>query len=102
MISFGSVRLNTPPTGFLASSSLIWPSESSWIWSSFSCSVICLSSSSTRRSTFWFAAPRLGASAASSLDCVAATTPPATTALSTTVAIPVAILPLRMLMVLPL
>ena len=36
---------------------LIWPSESSWIWFSFSCSVIFLMSESIRRSMSRLAAP---------------------------------------------
>jgi hypothetical protein len=63
--------------------------------------VILASSRSTRRSMPRSGAPRFGASAASSVDCVAATTPPATAVLSTTVASPASTLRLRVLMVLP-
>ena len=52
-------------------------SGSSSICSSFSSSVICASRSFTRVSIAWSAGCRAGASAASSLGCVAATTPPA-------------------------
>src|SRR4051794_21776385 len=78
----GSVRLNTPPTPALASASVIWPSESSWTCCSFSSSVIFASSALTLRSIVELGAVRAGASAASSLDCVAATTPAAAPQLS--------------------
>jgi hypothetical protein len=61
-------------------------SEISWIWFSLSCSVIFFMSLSMRRSTSRLAAPRAGCSATSSLDCVAATTPPASVVPNTTVA----------------
>ena len=102
LIAPGLTSLNTPPTPFLASSSLTWPSDRSWICCSFSSIVIFLSSALTRFSTPWLAAPRLGASAASSLDCVAATTPPATAVLATTATSPARALPLRVPMILPL
>ena len=88
LIFTGSTRLKTPPTGLSAhvGSSLIWPSEISWIWFSLSCSVIFFMSLSMRRSTSRLAAPRDGCSAASSLDCVAATTPPASAVPNTTMA----------------
>ena len=104
LISTGSTRLKTPPTpASRASSSLTWPSESSWICCSFSSSVILreqavdpLLDVPARR------AGRVGASAASSVDCVAATTPPATAVLATTATSPASILPLRVFMPLPL
>ena len=97
LITSGLTSLNTPPTPAFASASLTWPSDRSWSCCSFSSIVIFESSVLTRVSMPWLAALRLGASAASSLDCVAATTPPATAVLTTTVASPARALPLRVL-----
>jgi hypothetical protein len=58
-------------------SSVTRKSGSSWICWSFSSSVIFASSAFTRESTWPSAGFRVGWSACSSLDCVAATTPPA-------------------------
>src|SRR5262249_46033174 len=52
--------------------------------------VIFLTSASTLRSIDWSAGWRTGLSAASSLDCVAATTPPVAPALSAMAAAPIA------------
>jgi hypothetical protein len=83
----GSTRLKTPPTPLRASSSVIWPSESSCTCWSFSSRVIWARSRSTRPSIPRSAAPRVDCKAASSRDCVAAITPPATIRLiATTVA----------------
>ena len=81
---------------------MIWPSERSWICCSFSSIVIFRSKRFTRFSMSRLGAPRFGASAASSVDCVAATTPPATAVLATTAISPASILPLRVFMPLPL
>jgi hypothetical protein len=77
----------TPPTPLRASSSVICPSESSCTCWSFSSRVIWARSRSTRPSIPRSAVPRVGCKAASSRDCVAAITPPATIRLiATTVA----------------
>ena len=49
------MRLKTPPTPFAASASVIWPSESNCICSSFSVTVILASNAFTRASTGWWA-----------------------------------------------
>src|SRR3954452_24706979 len=77
LILSGSVRLNTEPTGLAASASLICPSESSVSCSSFSSSVMRLTSAFTRCSVARSAGRLVGCSAASSSDLVAAITPPA-------------------------
>ena len=82
-IRTGSVTLRTEPRPLRTSSSVTMKSGSSWICSSFSCSVIRDSRASTRRSMLRSARSRVGWSACSSLDCVAATTPPAAAKTST-------------------
>ena len=81
----GSTRLKTPPTPAFASASVICPSDSSCSCWSFSPTVILLSRRSTLRSMPRSALCRAGANALSSLERVAATTPPATSMLSATI-----------------
>src|SRR5215208_1707657 len=88
---FGSVRLNTDPSPSFAAwlpsappLAFTCPSENSSTCMSFSLRVICERRSLTLVSIELLAAGRAGWSAASSLDCVAATTPPAAPAVSAT------------------
>ena len=83
LILTGSVTLRTEPSPLRTSASVTRKSGSSWICSSFSWSVIFDSRSLTRDSIAWSADCRVGWSACSSLDCVAATTPPAAARTST-------------------
>jgi hypothetical protein len=99
----GSVTLSIEPRPMRTSSSVTKKSGSSWICSSFSSSVIFASRWFTRDSTLRSAGCRVGWSACSSLDCVAAaTTPPTTTALSARIDIATAALGLNLNMAIPL
>ena len=88
----GSVRLKTEPTPAFASASVICPSESSWTCWSFSSTVILRTRLSTLCSMPRSAAWRVGCSATSSVDRVAATTAPATSMLNTTIVATIAAL----------
>ena len=101
LIFAGSTRLKTEPTPAFASASVICPSESSWSCWSFSLTVIWLSRRSTLRSMPRSALCRAGAKALSSLERVAATTPPATSMLSATIVAMIAALRPRGPMTLP-
>ena len=101
LISAGSVRLSTEPRPLPTSSSVTRKSGSSWICSSFSCSVIFASREFTRASITWLADCRVGASAASSVDLVAATTPLAVIEVSATTDPMIATLRLNLDIILP-
>ena len=95
------MTLSTEPRPAFTSASVTRKSGSSWICSSFSCSVICPSRLFTRVSIAGSAGCRAGASAASSLDCVAAITPPAAAPLTAITAAAIAARCLNLDMCLP-